>query len=239
MNASRVSLLREQPSFTTQSPTSFRKQFVALGRNYRTSEADQREFIEAFVAHRNDNLFQDGQQDYADYSRHIKSVIEKHPSLANIPLADLVALRVWTSNDYGRVQDSLETGQQIFPESVPFARAIVSALNALPDEFTHTGLVHTGENQSIQWVNDRYKAGRSRTDWRFFATSETKEGAWKNQSVEISTISASGKKISMFSINPQEDEVLFPPGSRFFVESVDIESRNDSNRVTIVQREIL
>lgn len=238
MNSSRVSLLRPEPSFTEQSPANFRQHLAALGKNYRTSKAEQREFREAFVAHRYDNCFQDGEQDYADYAQHIASVVDRYPSLAHIPVADLVALRVWTSNDYGRVQDSLEAGQRTFPESVPFARAIVSALNALPEEFTHTGRVFTGEDQSLAWVNERYTEGASRTDWRFFATSETIEGAWQNRSVDIETISATGKRIGMFSTHPQENEVLFPPGTRFFVESVNVEEQDGSTRVKIVQHEM-
>ncbi|WP_258007211.1 ADP-ribosyltransferase domain-containing protein, partial [Xanthomonas citri] len=117
-----------------------------------------------------------------------------------------------------------------------FAKCIISALHSLPEEYSYQGTVFTGENQLTNWVAERYQEGRETTDRRFFATSETKEASWQATSIEWETNSVNGKRISMFSERQDEEEVLFPPGTRFLVNR--IEKVGTHPRLRIYQSQI-
>ncbi|WAH65644.1 hypothetical protein [Xanthomonas hortorum] len=135
-----------------------------------------------------------------------------HPELEHMATEDLVALQAWTADDaYQVVQNVLEKCEPPTAHGLAFAKCIISALHSLPEEYSYRGAVFTGEDQLTKWVAERYQKGRETTDRRFFATSETKEASWLGMSVEWESNSVNGKRISMFSEHPNEQEVLFPP----------------------------
>ncbi|MFC7521394.1 ADP-ribosyltransferase [Xanthomonas populi] len=113
---------------------------------------------------------------------------------------------------------------------------MISALHSLPEEYSYQGTVFTGEDQLPECVSERYQEGSITTDHRFFATSETKNASWKGMAVEWESNSTTGKRISMFSERPNEQEVLFPPGTRF--EVTRIEENETHPRLKIYQSQI-
>ncbi|WP_234351593.1 ADP-ribosyltransferase, partial [Xanthomonas citri] len=60
--------------------------------------------------------------------------------------------------------------------------------------------------------------------------------SWQGMAVEWESNSTTGKRISMFSERPNEQEVLFPPGTRFQVTR--IEENETHPRLKIYQSQI-
>jgi hypothetical protein len=220
--------------YSAQAKAALKARVLAQGADFRTTDQEREEFKQAFMAHvRDEDLIWDQdlkandvatpQKAYELSAARMEKIKGAHPEVAHIPTEDLVALHAWTDlHHYGVVQDALE-GDEVPPNplGLSYAKAIISALNALPECFACKGTVYTGEDQSPQWVHERHAEGTIATNWRFFATSQTREGAWQNKTVEWETTSASGKSIALFSHLPLEDEVLFPPGTRFLTTRVD------------------
>nr|WP_284408354.1 type III secretion system effector XopAI [Acidovorax sp. SUPP2539] len=208
------------------------KRVLSEGSNFRSTREERAEFKAAYFAKYGR---EDAEYMWNETAQIMASVKAGDPALENVELDDLVALRMWTTGEYIDVQDVLESTHTPKPIGLAQAKLLISALHSLPDSYTHTGAtVFTGETQDAQWVRARYSEGKVAVNQRFFATSETKEGAWQNMSVEWETQSLSGKRISAFSANPHEKEVLFPPGTRFRTDQIAL---FDGNRIKIHQSE--
>lgn len=94
---------------------------------------------------------------------------------------------------------------------LPYIKAFISGYNSLPSQYDYKGIVYTGETHDENWVKARYEQGKDTTDWRFFATAKTSQGAWQNQTINWETEVVRGKLIEIFSNNPQEGEVMIAP----------------------------
>lgn len=213
--------------YSAQAKADLKARIAAQGADFRTSSAEREEFKQAFLAHVGRARLTHGnlntpQKVYESYAADVEKIKRTHPEVAHIPTEDLVALRAWTSAHYEVVQDALD-GDKVPPNplGLSYAKAIISALNALPESFIYRGTVYTGEDQSPQWVRERHAVGATATDWRFFATAQTREGAWQGRNVEWETLSHQGKCIALFSHHEHEKEVLFPPGTRFQTTDID------------------
>ncbi len=205
---------------------------LSEGSNFRSSSEERAEFKAAYFAKYGR---EDAEYMWNETAEIMASVKADDSNLEHVELDDLVALRMWTTGEYIDVQDVLESTHTPKPIGLAQAKLLISALHSLPDTYTHTGAtVYTGEDQPAQWVQARYSEGKTAVNRRFFATSETKEGAWQNMPVEWETQSLSGKRISAFSANPNEKEVLFPPGTRFKTDRIE---PFDGNRIKIHQSE--
>ncbi|WCM87161.1 ADP-ribosyltransferase domain-containing protein [Acidovorax sp. NCPPB 3576] len=209
------------------------KRVLSEGSNFRSTQEERAECKAAYSAKYGR---ENAEYIWSETAQIMASVKAGDPALEHVELDDLVALRLWTTGEYIDVQDVLEPTHTPKPMGLAQAKLLISALHSLPDSYTHTGVtVFTGENQTAQWVQARYGKGKTAVNQRFFATSETKEGAWQNMSVEWETQSLSGKRISAFSANPHEKEVLFPPGTRFKTNQIE---PFDGNRIKIYQSEV-
>jgi hypothetical protein len=160
---------------------------------------------------------------YASECARLDEIIAEHPDLKAIPREELLAMRWWTGDFiYPAVQNVLldePADPRRVSHALPLLKAIVSGLNALPEQYEYQGKVYTGEFKDAAWAQ-RYQPGQTMRDWSFFATAKTRAGAWQGGSIEFETHSHKGKCIGMLSYNPQEEEVLFPPGSLFAVLAV-------------------
>lgn len=201
------------------------------GARFRSTSEDREEFKAAYFA----KYGSDAEYMWNETAALMEDVRRSDPALRQMEIADLIALRIWTTGDYVDVQDVLETSGQPNATGLAHARPLLSALHSLPDSYTHTGPVFTGEDQSAAWVRARHREGQVAVNQRFFATSETREGAWQNMPVEWETASLRGKRISAFSANPREKEVLFPPGTLFRTDSVELEGKPIRIRQSEVQ----
>lgn len=185
-----------------------RRRLVEAGESFRTTPEERASFVAVFKQYHAEV----GEKTYNEYRAKIETIKADHPELAHIPTDDLIALRGWTSGDYILVQDALDTPKpdQIV-DPLPYLKAIISAYHALPESYIYTGTVYTGEFQTGDWVNQRYTAGKTRVDWRIFATSETEAAKWQGLNVNWETQSHRGKRIALFSERPEELEVMFVP----------------------------
>lgn len=205
------------------------------GPDFRTTAEERAQFKTAFMT-----LWGKERPDMRHWwdgsMRQMEQMKRERPELKDVKVEDLVALKAWTTDDYEVVQDVLDDGTTPTAQGLAFAKCIVSALHSLPASYSHQGTVFTGEDQLPEWVADRYKEGETRLNRRFFATAETREGAWPGMAIEWETESRHGKRISMFSTRPAEMEVLFPPGTQFRVNH--IEENTSHPLVKIYQTEV-
>ncbi|AMV00747.1 type III secretion system effector XopAI [Xanthomonas citri] len=207
------------------------------GSQFRTTPEERKQFKTAFITLPSEQSRQQRQQRWNEMKQRMAELQRIHPELEHMATEDLVALQAWTADDdYQIVQNVLEKYESPTAHGLAFAKCIISALHSLPEEYSYQGTVFTGENQLTNWVAERYQEGRETTDRRFFATSETKEASWQATSIEWETNSVNGKRISMFSERQDEEEVLFPPGTRFLVNR--IEKVGTHPRLRIYQSQI-
>lgn len=206
------------------------------GPDFRTTAEERAQFKTAFMT-----LWGNERPDMRHWwdatMRQMEQMKRQRPELKDVKVEDLVALKAWTTDDYEAVQDVLDRGTTPTAQGLAFAKCIVSALHSLPASYSHQGTVFTGEDQLPEWVADRHQEGETKLNRRFFATSETREGAWPGMAVEWETVSRRGKRISMFSDRPAEKEVLFPPGTQFRVDR--IEENESHPLLKIYQTEVV
>ncbi|WOB51992.1 ADP-ribosyltransferase [Xanthomonas hydrangeae] len=206
------------------------------GRQFRTTPEERKQFKTALITLRGEKSRTQRQQQWNGMMQRMAQMKRNHPELEHMATEDLVALHAWTTDDYDVVQDVLEKEATPTAHGLAFAKCIISALHSLPEEYSYQGTVFTGEDQFPDWVSERYQEGSITTDRRFFATSETKNASWQGMAVEWESNSTTGKRISMFSERPNEQEVLFPPGTCFQVTR--IEENETHPRLKIYQSQI-
>lgn len=210
---------------------------LSQGANFRSTEEERAQFKAAFMKRRIGDCVRSPEDDWDTNVWDLQLLKDRTPDLRHMKDEDMVALRAWTiTPDYQIVQDVLEDGHMPSVEGLAYAKCLLSGLHSLPDSYTHRGTVFTGEDQSDAWVSARHAEGETVTNLRFFATSKTKEAAWQGKRVEWQTESLRGKHISQFSVIPEEQEVLFPPGTRFQIQQIERSSRLP--HITIHQREV-
>jgi hypothetical protein len=217
----------------------FKKTLLQQGSSYRINDQEREEFIAAYKKLFGSSGEQDYKMECQaiDDIRDLDVInYQAHPELSHIPTAELVAIRGWTGNGiWPLVQDALEGG--LFnPDTnwndpdlkvaagarnlqdwekvklvLPYIKAFISGYNSLPPQYDYKGKVYTGETHDENWVKARYEQGKDMTDWRFFATAKTAQGAWQNQTINWQTSVVRGKLIQIFSLHPQEGEVMIAP----------------------------
>lgn len=114
---------------------------------------------EAVEVHSSDKLredLRDNLYEYNQYAREIESLKMKHPEIRNIPTEDLVAIRAYTAEHYGWLNDALRTGNRASLERLKaHIVCATSGLNQLPD---FKGVVFRGTDLTIKEV-EFYKVG--------------------------------------------------------------------------------
>ncbi|MEF9417643.1 MULTISPECIES: type III secretion system effector XopAI [Xanthomonas] len=206
------------------------------GAQFRSTPEERKQFKTALITLWGEQYRPERQQRWNGMMQRMAQMKWNHPELKYMATEDLVALQAWTTDDYEVVQDVLEKEARPTAHGLAFAKCIISALHSLPEEYSYQGTVFTGEDQLPDWVSERYQERSITTDRRFFAASETKNASWQGMAVEWESNSTTGKRISMFSERPNEQEVLFPPGTRFQVTR--IEENETHPRLKIYQSQI-
>jgi NAD:arginine ADP-ribosyltransferase len=176
-------------------------------KGYRSTPEIKKQFREFF-----------GETRYAEYAKEIEALKLKHPELKNIPTEDLVAVRGYTSSDYSMLNKALRSGDPAELERLhAYIKTAESGLSQLP---SHQGAVFRGTNLSSE-VALKYKPGQPVTEEFFFSTSAERSGAFPGDT-KYFVDSTNGKRVDFLSEFPHEREVLFPPGTKFDVLSVQI-----------------
>jgi hypothetical protein len=220
-----------------------KQRIVEQGPSFRTSPEEHQEFREAF-------LFQ-AQADLPARSRAAGAALAneaykaligeterlklKHPEVRHIPADDLAALLAFTGSHRGLVQEAL-VGDKVAanPLGLSFAKAVVSALHALPLSHTHQGPAFTRITLAAATaLSQQHKGGEVRTEWQIFGASQARETAPPAGHAVLETRSLNAKNLAAFSRRPQEHELVFLPGTSFRSEGVTI-----GRALTAVQSEL-
>lgn len=129
--------------------------------------------------------------------------------------ADLEALRDYTGPNYQEINDALRGKIPMTPELQDRIDAAVRALDRLPD---HPGTVVRGENLGPgDTYLDAYQQGETVTNVSF--TSADRSNAFSGN-VQYTIESLHGKSVRHIShFASSEDEILFRPGTNFFINS--------------------
>ncbi|WP_243393756.1 ADP-ribosyltransferase [Mycobacterium ahvazicum] len=158
-----------------------------------------------------------------------------HPH-STIPLtpADIAALTDYTGPGYQELNDVLRNGA-LDASHQARVDAINRALEKLP---AYQGPVIRGTSLPTE-VLDRYQPGRVITEPAFTSTTTLRavaEGPAFGGNVEFRIFSLTGRDISSFSMYPGEKEVLFPPGSKFYVENRTVDPRTGRTIIEMIER---
>jgi hypothetical protein len=147
--------------------------------------------------------------------------------------ADVEALQDYSGEGYVEINGSLR--QNEFTESAQDrVVAVVRALAKMPKH--QKGKVYRGTDMPSD--DTRFVVGGEFQDSAFLSTSKTRKRAFDKPYLFIIHKSSTGVDIMKQSVKRSEQEVLFPPGTRFLITSVKTEMGEDnSGWKTIVEME--
>jgi uncharacterized protein YukE len=151
--------------------------------------------------------------------------LKTNPQLAHIPDDELAAVRGYTTDegavaDYRRINSALRSGDAgAIRQLQPYIDKIQAGLAHLPD---HQGTVYRGTFLKPEVIDSFREAARTGnpTVEKAFTSTTTKPQAAFAGNTTFSIWSEHGKDVSPISVFGNEQEVLFPPGTRFRVLSV-------------------
>lgn len=173
----------------------------------KTNAAERQDFKDSFDATR-----------YNKYSSEISSAKMSDPSIRSIPNEDLVAIKGYTSDDYGALNKALRTADKAGLNKLkPYVLCAVSGLNQLP---SFEGTVFRGiDLNSLPKILRKYRAGSTVTELSFSSSSDARASAFDKDTMMIIK-SKNGKDVSFLSEFPNEKEILFRPQTKLFIEKV-------------------
>lgn len=202
--------------------TALKQRMLDQGASFRTSPAEHEEFREAFLFQAQASLPARlkaagpmlAHQAYDTLMGQVEQLKRSRPELRHIPAEDLAALRAYTDGHRDLVQDALH-GDQVpaNPLGLSFAKAVASALHALPPAYIHQGPAFTRLDAEAGLP---LKPGEVRTEWQFLGASQARAAGHP----AMQTQSLSARNIAAFAARPQDQELVFPPGTSFRTERV-------------------
>ncbi|MDB5064697.1 MAG: hypothetical protein JWM18_1131 [Chloroflexi bacterium] len=158
--------------------------------------------------------------------------LKTNPQLAHIPDDELAAIRGYTTDegavaDYRRINSALRSGDSAaITRLQPYIAKIQAGLEHLPD---HRGTVYRGTTLRPEVIGRFVEAARSGhpiVEDAFTSTTSDPSVAFSGNTRFVIR-SAHGKDVSPISVFGTEQEVLFPPGTKFRVLSVTESSAGD------------
>lgn len=217
--------LRTHPElYTAEAKAGLKQRMADQGPAFRTSPEEREEFRQAFLFQAQSDVPARLRAAQGELARQALDTLmgdvarlqREHPEVRHIPAEDLAALRAFTGPHRELVQDALlGEGVPANPLGLSFAKAVVSALHALPAACTHAGTVFTQADATADLARATHLPGQVRTEWQFFAASQARETGSQAGRVAWQTQALDAKNIAPFSVRPQDQELLFPPGTRF------------------------
>ncbi len=215
-----------------------KQRIVEQGPSFRTTPAEHEEFREAFLFQAQADLPARlkaagstlAHQAYDSLMGQVAQLQRAHPELRHIPAEDLAALRAFTGSHRELVQNAL-LGEQVpaNPLGLSFAKAVVSALHALPPAYTHQGPAFTRLDATAGTPQPPLKPGETRIEWQVFGASQAREAGH----AAIQTQALNAKNIAAFALRPQDQELVFPPGTGFRVDHT-----TSAPELTVMQSEL-
>jgi Domain of unknown function (DUF4157)/Bacterial protein of unknown function (DUF922)/NAD:arginine ADP-ribosyltransferase len=160
-----------------------------------------------------------GEARYAEYEQAINAIKAQHPELAKLPTEDLIAIRGYTAEDYAQLNSALRSGDpKELARLQDYIQKATGGLNSLPP-------VKARVNRAVSLTPDMrapYQPGAVVTESAFISAS-MRGGKYQRGGNTVMIIeSTSGRDISAIARHVTEKEVLFMPGTRFQVTSVEM-----------------
>jgi len=215
--------LRTHPQlYTAEAKAGLKQRMAEQGPAFRTSPEERDEFRRAFLFQAQSEVPAQLRAAQGELARQALDTLlddvarlqREHPEVRHIPPEDLAALRAFTGPHRELVQDALQgEGVPAHPLGLSFAKAVVSALHALPAAYTHAGTVFTQSEAAANMTSAT--PGQTRTEWQFLAASQARATGSQTGHMAWQTQALDAKNIAPFSVRPQAQELLFPPGTRF------------------------
>jgi ADP-ribosyltransferase exoenzyme len=148
------------------------------------------------------------------------------PSLSE---ADLAAMKDYTGDGYAEINSQLRSGV-VTPEIRQRAEALSAALAKLPD---YDGAVFRGTFLTEEQIAP-YEPGTIREESAFTSTTRDEREAFAGNTYFVIT-SKHGKDVSRYSRFPDQAEVLFDKGSRFYVHSNGLDPRLGKRVIVLIE----
>ncbi len=234
-------LLAHPERYDAAAKAALKERIVEQGPSFRTTPEEREEFRQAYLFQAQADLPARlkpagatlAHEAYDTLIGHMEQLQRSHPELRHIPTEDLAALRAFTGSHRALVQNAL-LGDQVpaNPLGLSFAKAVVSALHALPPAYTHQGPAFT-RMEAADALQPQFKPGQTRVEWQVFAATQALDAASQAGHGVVQTQSLAAKNIAAFSMHPQEQELVFPPGTGFRTERV-----TSSPSLAVVQSEL-
>jgi hypothetical protein len=217
--------LRTHPElYTAEAKAELKQRMADQGPAFRTSPEEREEFRQAFLFQAQSDVpprlratqGEQARQALDGLMADVARIQLEHPGVRHIPAEDLAALCAFTGNHRALVEDALR-GEALpaNPLGLSFAKGVVSALHALPEAYTHQGTVFTHADATADMARASHQPGQTRTEWQFLAASQARETGSQAGHVAWHTDAVDAKNIAAFSKHPLDQELLFPPGTRF------------------------
>lgn len=151
------------------------------------------------------------------------NAIRQHPEFARLSVEEVAAIRSYSGNNWDKINLFLRGGGGS-AQTQAEAKALVSGLQKLPG---YGGKLVRSESGTIADILQRYPKGKEFKPQGMLSASRGGAVAQRegNVAITIQATGKSGKDISKAAVHgtgggSKESEVLFPPGTRFLVESV-------------------
>lgn len=147
---------------------------------------------------------------------------------------DLFALADDTGSGYQELNTALRSGALESSHQTRIS-ALMKALDKLPP---HNGLVVRGTNLPAD-VLARYQSGGIITEEVFISTTTNPAVAASPVfagNVEFRILSISGRDVSSVSMYPEEQEILFPPGTQFYIASKTLDPETGRTIIEMIGR---
>lgn len=159
-----------------------------------------------------------GDEVYEAHRQAIEAIKSQHRYLASIPKEDLIALRIYTTGEFGKINLALRQADPArLAELQPYLERARAGLRELP---AYEGVAYASRSMTDDMLS-AYQPGEIVEELAF--TSASKPGtqaASREGNIAFTYRSMTGRDISNISATPAEGEILFAPNTRFRVQSV-------------------
>ncbi len=159
-----------------------------------------------------------GEARYVEYAEAIEAIKANHPELAGIPTEDLIAIRGYTAEDYAELNAALRSGDPA--EVARFQAQIQRAVSGLQQLPPFRGQVNRAVSLTPEMAAP-YQPGAVVTEPAFTSASIPGGTYQRGGNVAMSIESTTGRNVSSIARHVSEGEVIFSPGTRFRVISVE------------------
>ena len=173
-----------------------------------------------------------GDERYASYEAEVTKAIELHPELAGVPIAELIAIRGYTSEDYWKLNQALRSGDPA--AQAKYDTYVVAAAAGLAKMPAFQGTVFRGSKLPPD-ILANYQVGKTVTEHAFTSTAAAPTAAFDGNAKFVIQ-SKTGVDVAKLSVYAHEQEVLFRPGTQFKVLDVKFDAATGMTTIYMAEQ---